>query len=87
MLDLVGPAHVGLGLDYIFDSSELAAEIAANPDKFPPHLGYTKDIAMTPPEALPELAEELSRRGVDDASIAAIFGGNWLRVARQVWRT
>jgi membrane dipeptidase len=86
MLDLVGPSHVGLGLDYIFDSSGLAAEIAANPDKFPPHLGYSKDIAMTPPEQLPDLAEELSRRGVDDASLALVFGGNWMRVARAVWR-
>ena len=86
MLDLVGPSHVGLGLDYIFDSSELAAEIAANPDKFPPHLGYSAGIAMTPPEELPELAEELSRRGVDDASLALVFGGNWLRVAQAVWR-
>ena len=86
MLDLVGPSHVGLGLDYIFDSSELAAEIAASPDKFPPHLGYSADIAMTPPEQLPDLAEELSRRGVDDAALALVFGGNWMRVARQVWR-
>ena len=86
MLDLVGSEHVGLGLDYIFDASDLAAEIAANPDKFPPHLGYSADIAMTPPEQLPDLAEELSRRGVDDASLARIFGGNWLRVARAVWQ-
>jgi membrane dipeptidase len=86
MLDLVGSEHVGLGLDYIFDASDLAAEIAANPDKFPPHLGYSADIAMTAPEQLPELAEELSRRGVDDASLARIFGGNWLRVARAVWQ-
>ena len=86
MLDLVGSEHVGIGLDYIFDSSELDAEIAANPDKFPPHLGYSAGIAMTPPEQLPDLAEALSRRGVDDEAIARIFGGNWLRVARQVWR-
>jgi membrane dipeptidase len=86
MLDLVGSEHVGIGLDYIFDASELDAEIAANPDKFPPHLGYSAGIAMTPPEQLPALADALSRRGVDDEAIARIFGGNWLRVARQVWR-
>jgi membrane dipeptidase len=86
MLDLVGPSHVGLGLDYIFDSSGLAAEIAANPDKFPPHLGYSADIAMTPPEQLPALADELARRGVDDESLARIFGGNWMRIARAVWQ-
>ena len=78
--------HVGLGLDYIFDTRDLAAEIAAHPDKFPPHLGYTADIAMTAPEQLPALADELARRGVDDASLARIFGGNWLRVAREVWQ-
>jgi membrane dipeptidase len=86
LLDLVGSEHVGLGLDYIFDASDLAAEIAANPDKFPPHLGYSADIAMTPPEQLPDLAEELSRRGVDDASLANVFGGNWMRIAREVWQ-
>jgi membrane dipeptidase len=86
LLDLVGSEHVGLGLDYIFDARDLAAEIAANPDKFPPHLGYSADIAMTPPEQLPDLAEELSRRGVDDASLARVFGGNWMRIAREVWQ-
>jgi membrane dipeptidase len=86
MLDLVGSEHVGLGLDYIFDTSDLAAEIAAHPDKFPPHLGYSADIAMTPPEQLPALAEELARRGVDDESLARIFGGNWMRIARAVWQ-
>jgi membrane dipeptidase len=85
MLDLVGSEHVALALDYIYDQSELDAEIAANPDKFPVHLGYSAGIAMTPPEQLGELAEELSRRGVDDASLARVFGGNWLRIARQVW--
>ncbi len=86
MLDLVGSEHVGIGLDYIFDSSELDTEIKANPDKFPPHLGYSAGIAMTPPEALPDLAEALVRRGVDGEALARIFGGNWLRVARQVWQ-
>ena len=86
MVDLVGSEHVGLGLDYIFDSSELDAEIQANPDKFPPHLGYSAGIAMTPPEALPDLAEALARRGVHHESLARIFGGNWMRVARQVWQ-
>jgi len=86
MLDLVGPSHVGLGLDYIFDTRDLAAEIAAHPDKFPPHLGYSADIAMTAPEQLPDLADELARRGVDDDALARIFGGNWLRVARAVWQ-
>lgn len=87
VVDLVGSEHVGLGLDYIHDQSELAAEIAADPDKFPAHLGYSAGIEMTMPERLPDLAEELSRRGLDDAALARILGGNWLRVANQVWKT
>ena len=35
MLDLVGPEHVGLGLDYIFDSSELAARDRRQPRQVP----------------------------------------------------
>ena len=79
---LVDSEHVGLGLDYICDQSELAAEIAANPDKFPAHLGYPAGIAMTAPGQLPDLAEELSRRGLDDEALTRIFGGNWSRCGK-----
>jgi membrane dipeptidase len=83
--DLVGVDHVGLALDYIYDPHELDS-IAKNPTMFPPELGYQDGIRMTPPEDLPALADELRRRGMGDTDLAKVFGQNWLRVARQVWK-
>lgn len=84
--DLVGVEHVGLGLDYIFDRDELDDYVAANPQMFPPQLGYGAGMHMVEPEQLPELADILLARGFSDADLGAVLGGNWLRVARQVWR-
>jgi membrane dipeptidase len=82
---MVGIEHVGLGLDYMYDQGELEA-IAANPTMFPPELGYCRGIQLTPPEQLPALALELERCGMRAPELAAFFGGNWMRIARQVWK-
>lgn len=83
---LVGVEHVGLGLDYTFDSAEVDEYIAAHPETFPPHLGYGAGIRMVEPEQLPELTETLLARGWPENDVAAVLGGNWMRIARQVWR-
>lgn len=82
---LVGVEHVALGLDYVFDQSELD-EIVKNPEIFPPELGYGAGIRMLPPEGLEGLFEQLIRLGYSEADLRLILGGNLLRVARQVWR-
>lgn len=84
--DLVGVAHVGLGLDYTFDHDEVDEYVASHPEIFPPHLGYGAGMHMVEPEQLPELTDILLARGWADADVAAVLGGNWMRVARQVWR-
>ena len=86
MTDLVGVEHVALGLDYVFDSAELDAFIASNPQTFPPQLGYGAGMRMLPPEELPSLVDDLLRHGFSDPDVAAILGGNWMRLARQVWK-
>lgn len=84
--DLVGVEHVGLGLDYTFDKEEVDEYVLARPDIFPPHLGYGAGMRMVEPEQLPELTDILLARGFSDEQLAAVLGGNWLRLARQVWR-
>jgi membrane dipeptidase len=85
-IDLVGVEHVGLGSDYCFDGEDFAAEAAANPDLFP--AAYTKwgPLEFIEPEALFHLDGALTARGYDVDSVAAILGGNFRRVAAQVWR-
>lgn len=83
---LVGPEHVGLGLDYVFDQAELDEYVRSRPDIFPPEKGYRTGIAMIEPERFPVIAEALLRRGYADAEVQGILGHNNLRVASLVWK-
>jgi len=85
-VQLVGADHVGIGTDYVFALAELEAELAASNGSFPAGWGYEGPIDFAPPERLRELAENLSRRGYGDADLAAILGGNFMRIARRVWK-
>lgn len=86
LVDLVGPRHVGLGLDFVFDLDGLEAEKAAMANTFPAGSGYEQPTRCTPPEAIPGIRKELAAVGLDPADIAAIMGGNWLRIAQACWR-
>jgi membrane dipeptidase len=86
MVQLVGPAHVAIALDYVFDASELDDYIRAHPELFPASEGYATGLKMVPPEALPEICEALLRLGYTDDDLDLILGGSLLRVADQVWQ-
>lgn len=83
---LIGPEHVGLGLDYVFDVSELEEFVQKNPEKFPAALRKPGSYRQVEPERIPLIAEALVQKGYSDADVRAIMGGNNLRVARQVWK-
>lgn len=84
--NLVGPDHVGLGLDYVFDQEEMNLYIRDNPKMFPPEAGYGGGIDFIEPERIPEIAQELLKRGYASKDVQGILGHNNLRVARQVWK-
>ncbi len=86
MVDLVGVEHVGLGVDLVYDIEGWNRFFLANKDR------YWRDYADTPPaqflqpETLPALTEAMLERGYAESDVRAILGGNYLRVAREVWR-
>lgn len=88
VVDVVGPEHVGLGLDYVFDQDELNAYLAENRDTFPPESGYAEHVPyrFTSPCQLPEVTEALLGLGYPEDAVRGIMGGNWLRVTEEVWR-
>jgi membrane dipeptidase len=86
MLQLVGPKHVGIGIDYVFDQQELMDYLKAHPEIFPPDKGYGNRLNITRPEQLPEIAELLLQRGYSHDDLALIMGGNHLRIAKEVWK-
>lgn len=85
-VDLIGPEHVALALDYVFDQAELAEYLENNRDFYPESAGYVGLPGMMTPEQFPEITEALLRRGYPEAAVRGILGENLLRVCRTVWR-
>ena len=85
-VNLMGPEHVGIGLDYVFDQKSLNDELAANPGVWPVELGYGPGIRFVAPEQLPELTEGMLKLGYSDDVVRGILGENFLRVADTVWK-
>jgi membrane dipeptidase len=87
-VQLVGPEHVGVGLDFVFDRAELSAFIEASATTFPSGYGYTENgpVQFVSPAQLSEVTSYLIGRGYPKGAIEGILGGNFSRVASQVWR-
>jgi membrane dipeptidase len=98
MAELVGPEHIGLGLDYVPTFGMANAPAAAGFKTVGHDEGYRQasggkseaprreDIKYVEPEGVPPLTEALIAGGYSEAEIRGILGENWLRVARQVWK-
>ena len=85
VLDLVGPKHVGLGLDYVIDKQELLEYIENYPAIFPPD--KIKDtLAFVEPEQFPEISELLLAHGHNEEVVRGILGENFMKVAEEVWK-
>ncbi|HTU82000.1 MAG TPA: membrane dipeptidase [Candidatus Acidoferrales bacterium] len=85
---LAGIEHVGVGLDYVFDSEEVELYVRGNPELF----GRDAEVVKTygcdfvPPERLPEIADRLRAIGYSNADVERVLGGNMLRLAREIWK-
>lgn len=85
MVSVAGPAHVGIGLDHVFDRSDLAEALATMRHTFPDDPAYATVPDFLPHSALPEVVARLVEAGLTDAEIAGILGGNLRRVAEACW--
>jgi membrane dipeptidase len=83
---LVGADHVGLATDYPFDHEDFNAMIRGSPELFPDCYTRWGPISFMPPEGLLTVEAALRRRGYPDDAVVAIVGGNFRRVASQVWK-
>lgn len=81
MIACIGPDHVGVGLDYVFDEEEFRSYLR----QLDPALD--QPALMLSPEAWPAIAAGLERRGHGSATITAVLGGNLRRFAAEVWRS
>lgn len=84
--DLAGPDHVGIALDYAFDAQGIEELVGGHADYWPKSEYPGGAVNCVPPEQLLEIVETMLRRGFSDTAVTGILGGNFLRVAEQVWR-
>ncbi len=84
-VQLAGPEHVGIGTDFVFDNDDLSQELS-NTELFPAAYRQWDSYQFLPPEQLPAVEAELAGLGYPAGDIAAIMGGNFLRVAKAVWK-
>jgi len=82
--NLVGPEHVGIGLDYVIDRQELLDFFKAHPDRYPPEKKYDQGKYVEPKQ-IPDMAHELLERKWDEQQIKLFLGENFFRVAKEVW--
>lgn len=80
-VQLIGPDHVTVASDYVFDSNELASFLSS------PLLGAKREIpSMFDPVRFPDLADHMLSAGYGDQDIDNIMGGNLLRLATKIWK-
>jgi len=90
LLNVAGPRHVGIGLDYAFpvdSDSHINEKIRANPGFWPPDRGYgVADVHFVAPADLLALTDILLQRGHAEEVIRGVLGENFMRLAGEVWR-
>lgn len=85
MVGLVGPDHVGISLDYVFDQQEVLDYLREMRDTFGEEMANQFTCRFAPPETFVGIATGLLELGYADEDIGKIVGGNWYRVAAEVW--
>ena len=84
---LVGPEHVGISLDYSHEEADLGEILSSRTDYWPAGQAYdTPGIKVAEPGQYPEICRILHHRGFSEPELEGILGGNFLRVAGQVWK-
>lgn len=85
-VQLIGPDHVGIGLDSVSEPSVLAASVQRQASKYPAGQGYERaELKVVRPEQMPQLTDLMCDAGYSDTAIVGVLGGNWLRLAHRVW--
>lgn len=92
VVNLVGTAHIAIGLDYMHNAAGLS-DFSTDIDQdywWPPKYQYPASLDehqhVFSPMLLRPLATAMIRTGYDPTDVDAILGGNMLRIAEQTWQ-
>jgi membrane dipeptidase len=83
---LVGPEHVGFGMDSILKQHKPFQPFTRSREFWPERQYPDTGSGYVAPEQVPQLTQALLDRGYNEKDIRGILGENFLRIARQVWK-
>ena len=87
IVQLVGPKHAGIGLDYVYDMDAFVRLADSNREKYPEDGGYFDNhLDQVEVNQIPQITEALLRRGYSDEDVRDILGDNWIRIFSKVWK-
>ncbi|WMJ76353.1 MULTISPECIES: dipeptidase [unclassified Sedimentibacter] len=87
IVQLVGPKHAGIGLDYVYDMDAFVRLADTNREKYPEDGGYISNtLHQVEVNQIPQITESLLKLGYSDENVRDILGDNWLRIFSQVWK-
>jgi membrane dipeptidase len=86
MVHLIGPDHVGFGMDSVLHAHKPNQPFTRSRAYWPEGQYPDSGSGYVPPEDAPRLTEALLDRQYSEKDIRSILGGNFLRVAKQVWK-
>ncbi|MGH9684390.1 MAG: dipeptidase [Candidatus Acidiferrales bacterium] len=84
LIDVAGVDHVGVGTDFIKDLCGIG-QTPTHEWLMPPEMAFSTISGLSESTDLPNLTDELLRRGFGSKNIQKILGENALRVFREVW--
>ena len=85
MVELVGIEYVGIGADFLEGTLREVSKLSLVESSIGPDMldNWIPDCQSA--DQMPVFVAELLRRGFSREELAALLGGNWLRVFEQVW--
>ncbi|PKE30732.1 membrane dipeptidase (M19 family) [Rahnella sp. AA] len=87
LINVAGPRHVAIALDYAFPVGNASTDeiLAAHPEYWPAE-EYSGVSDYVAPSALEEVVGYLLQSGHSDKVIKDVLGGNFYRLAEEIWR-
>ncbi len=90
LVDLIGSERVGLGLDFCESSPDFMAKMIGSggwsTEDYPPD-SDPRLLDLASPTQIPNIRQELVRRGYPSDAVAGIMGNNWINLFKRVWES
>jgi membrane dipeptidase len=87
MVQMVGPDHVGIGMDTVFDGDAISDWMRGRAEEWPDATNPAwPGVRFAIPEELVRLTDCMLSAGYSERAIRNILGLNYIRICRSIWR-